>query len=291
MSHFIDRITPIHVCWQLYGSGVSPEKIPAKLGLHRATVYRWLAGIKEMGFHQFLKNYQNAKRGRRNRKVNQALKAKVYAVRQEYKNCCGQKIKYLLKRDHGLSLGVSTIYRILGEKYQLRSKWKKYQRRGPVLKAEKPREVVQVDTVDLGELFAFTAIDIFTKESCVVIQDKLTSLAGKEALQKQLHWFGTVDKIQRDGGPEFQDHWDTEAKQRGIFIRTSRPYKKNDQAFIEKFNGTLRKECLGYWKYRQQDLPAVQKRVDEFLDYYLTKRPHMGLNMQTPKEFTMSHLT
>ncbi|MCC6638930.1 transposase, partial [Candidatus Falkowbacteria bacterium] len=38
-------------------------------------------------------------------------------------------------------------------------------------------------------------------------------------------------------------------------------------------------------------LKEVQRRVDEFIHYYMTKRPHMSLNMQTPKEFAMSHLT
>lgn len=291
MSHFTDRITPIHVCWQLYCSGVSPEAIPAKIDKNRATVYRWLAGIKKKGFTKFLSDYQNAKKGRRHRKINPYIKAKVFEAREEYKECCGQKIKHVLKRDFGIFIGVSTIYRILGEKYQLRSKWKKYCKRGPVLIAEKPREVVQVDTVDFGEIFAFTSIDIYTKEPCVIMKDSLDSKAGKEALKAQLEVFGKVQKIQRDGGLEFQNLWDKEAKRRKIFIRTSRPYKKNDQAFIEKFNGTLRKECLGHLKYKRKDLKIVQKRVDDFIHYYMTKRPHMGLNMQTPKEFAMSHLT
>jgi IS30 family transposase len=291
MSYFTDRATPVHVCWQLYLSGVSAEVIPAKLGIHRATVYRWLAGIKKKGFTQFLADYQTAKKGRRHRKVNPHLKAKVFEVRQAYKNCCGQKIKHLLKRDYGITIGVSTIYKILGTKYQLRGKWKKYLKRGPVLTAEKPREVIQVDTVDFGGLFAFTAIDIFTKEPVVVMKDALDSLAGKEALVIQLEQFGQVKNLQRDGGPEFEGQWDQETKSRGIYVRTSRPYKKNDQAFIEKFNGTFRKECLGYAKYHKQDLEKVQKRVDEFITYYMTKRPHMSLNMQTPKEFSMSHLT
>ena len=140
-------------------------------------------------------------------------------------------------------------------------------------------------------MFAFTSIDIYTKEPVVIIKDTLDSKAGKEVLNIQLERFGKIEKIQRDGGSEFQDHWYTEAKKRNIFIRTSRPYKKNDQAFIEKFNGTLRKECLGHLKYKKENLKEVQKRVDEYIIYYMTKRPHMGLNMQTPKEFSMSHLT
>lgn len=291
MSHFPNRITPIHVCWQLYASGISPENIPVKINVHRATVYRWISGIKKKGLTRFLSDYQNAKKGSRHRKINPIIKEKVFLVRQEYKDCCGQKIKYVLKRDYGIAIGVSTIYRILGAKYQLRSKWKKYCKRGPVLTPVKPRDSVQFDTVDCGELYAFTSIDIFTKEPVVIIKDSIDSSAGKEALISQLDWFGKVNHIQRDGGSEFEDEWIAEANRRNIPVRTSRPYKKNDQAFIEKFNGTLRKECIGYLYYRKKDLPMLQKKVNDYIEYYLNKRPHMSLNMLTPKEFSMSHLT
>jgi putative transposase len=291
MSHFIDRITPIHICWQLHGSGISPEDIPAKIGVHRATVYRWLAGIKKKGFGKFLADYQQAKKGRRKRKINPVMRGLVFQIRKEYKQCCGQKIQHILRRDYGQKLGVSSIYRILGERYQLRSKWKKYVKRGDVFSAQKPREVIQVDTVDFEELFAFTSLDIFTKEPVVVMKTALTSKAGKEALQEQLRRFGKVEKIQRDGGSEFEKEWEEEMNKRNIPYRTARPYKKNEQSFIERFNGILRKECLGYQKFKRKDLREVQRRVDEYVKYYLNKRPHMGLNMQTPKEFTMSHLT
>src|SRR3989339_173468 len=108
-----------------------------------------------------------------------------------------------------VELGIhrATVYRILGEKYQLRSKWKKYSVRGFVRKGEKPREVIQTDTVDLGHLYAFTAIDTFTKEVSVTIASRLTALAGREALKAQLQQFGKIDHIQRDGGPEFKREW------------------------------------------------------------------------------------
>lgn len=51
------------------------------------------------------------------------------------------------------------IYEILAEKYILRSKWKKNQKRGAVPEAHIPREVIQMDSIDFGELFVFTGID------------------------------------------------------------------------------------------------------------------------------------
>lgn len=281
-----DSLTKIKICYSLWKAGVSPEVIPAKLGVHRATVYRWIRGFKRKGINKFVSSYRDAKKGRkRPRKTHGMIKARVYRIRREYRNCCGEKIRYILLRDYGESPSVSTIYRILGEQFILRSKWKKYSKRGFVRRGSAPREAVQTDTVDFGSIYAFTAIDTYTKEASVVIRPRLTSTDGKQALKLQLKQFGKIDHIQRDGGSEFKGKWQDYAQKRIPSIRTSRPYKKNEQAFIERFNGILRKECLGHAHYRKQELERVQVAVDKFLDYYHNKRPHLSLNMLTPKEF------
>lgn len=61
---------------------------------------------------------------------------------------------------------------------------------------------------------------------------------------------------------------------------------------VEKLNRTLRNECVGHWKYSQDDLLYVQEKVDEFVDYYHNKRPHLALNFSTPSQFMLqAHLT
>lgn len=287
----MDNITKIHLCWKLYNNQISPEKIPEEIGIHRATVYRWIQGLRQKGIDQFIRDYQEAKKGRRQRKTDVILKNRIYEIREKYRNCCGEKIQYFLQKDYGENASVSTIYRILGEKYVLRSKWKKNQKRGMVLKGSKPREVIQVDTVDFGEIFAFTAIDTFTKEASVILKTNLEARSGEEAFVEQLKFFGKVEGIQRDGGPEFKAEWLKTVQKHVKRIRTARPYKKNEQAFIERFNGILRKECLGHLKYTKKDLPYLHHELEKFLNYYHYERPHLSLEMQTPNEFAMSHLT
>ena len=292
MSHQLDSITRIRICWSLYQNGVSPEDLPKQLNIHRATVYRWIKVIKLKGINKFIRDYKKAKKGRkRPRKTDIITKLHIYKIREDKRNCCGEKIKYFLKTEYNETVSVSTIYRMLNLKYQLSSKWKKYCKRGHVKKGEKPRESIQADSVDFGNVYAFTAIDTFTKEASVILKPALDSQSGKEALEEQLYFFQKIEHIQRDGGPEFKKDWQKYAKTKIPSIRTARPYKKNEQAFIERFNGILRKECLGYLKYKHKDIPELQVRVNEFLDYYHNERPHLSLNMLTPKEFAMSHLT
>lgn len=276
----------------MYQNGVSPEEIPRQLNTHRATTYRWIKGIKLKGINKFIRDYKKAKKGRkRPGKTDIITKLHIYKIREDKHRCCGEKIQYFLKKDYHEIVSVSTIYRVLNLKYRLSSRWKKYCKRGHVKKGEQPRESIQADSVDFGRIYAFTAIDTFTKEASVILKPALDSQAGKEALEQQLNFFQSITHIQRDGGPEFKKDWQQYARTKIQSIRTARPYKKNEQAFIERFNGILRKECLGYLKYQPKDIPELQKRVDEFLDYYHNERPHLSLNMLTPKQFAMSHLT
>ena len=292
MSHQSDSITKIRICWSLCQNGISPEKIPDQLEIHRATIYRWIKGIKLKGINKFIRDYKKAKKGRRQpRKTDAITKIHIYKIREEKRQCCGEKIKYFLKTEYGETVSVSTIYRVLNQKYQLTSKWKKYCKRGHVRKGEKPRESIQTDTVDLGQIFAFNAIDTYTKEASVILKPALDSIAGKEALKEQLKFFKTIEHIQKDGGPEFKKEWQKYAKTKIRSIRTAKPYKKNEQAFIERFNGVLRKECVGYVKYKEKDIPWLQEEINKYLDYYHNERPHLSLNMLTPKQFAMSHLT
>jgi hypothetical protein len=45
-----------------------------------------------------------------------------------------------------------------------------------------PREVIQMDTIDFGDLHAFTAIDIFTREADIMIAAQLEADSGRQFL-------------------------------------------------------------------------------------------------------------
>lgn len=262
----MQSISLIELAWELHKAGQSVDEIAQKVGKDRSTIFRWFVGIKIKGVTKFLRDYKKAKKGRRQRrKTDPVIKSRIYTIREKYRHCCGEKIRYWMNKDFGVTISVSTIYRILGEKYQLRPKYReKNQKRGPVPTASKPREVVQNDTVDFGKLFAYTSVDIFTREAAVIISTGLEAKDGAKALEKQMEYFKFVELMQKDGGSEFEKEWIQKAKKYCNKIRTSRPYKKNEQAYIESFNRTLRKECLGWTSYRKKDQQLVQAKVISF---------------------------
>jgi transposase InsO family protein len=284
----MDNVTRIHVAWELRQGGHSAEYIADRVGRDRSTVYRWFKGIRRYGIRGFIKKYQNAKKGRRVRKTHAYLEQRVLSLRREYRNCCGQKIVYLLEQE-GITLSVSTVYRILNKHLKLR-KHSRTPKGEPVQKATRPRQVIQMDTIDLGEVYGYTAIDTFTKEAQLVVRPTLQATDGKLAVQQIMAFFGCCEVLQTDGGSEFEAECAQTIPSFADRHRIARPYKKNEQAFIECFNGTLRREEFGRTPFQESDMLLVQHRADAFLDYYHHKRPHLALCMKTPAQFMESHL-
>lgn len=281
----MQNITKITLAWELHQTGVIQKDIAAQLELNRDTLRLWFTGIKTYGLLPFLDRYQNAKKGPRvGRQIDPILKRYVWAIREREMDCCGEKIQYYLEKEHRIHLAASTIYEILAEKYILRSKWKKNQVRGLVPTASQPQEVVQMDTIDFGELFAFTGVDICSREADIFIASALTASYGYEFLQRSMkrRFHGYVTLLQTDGGSEFKEEFKSHVHEYCDRHRVARPYKKNEQSYIESFNRTVRKECLGWTKYRAHQLSHCTQLVETFLDRYHYDRPHMGLGMRPP---------
>lgn len=77
----------------------------------------------------------------------------------------------------------------------------------------------------------------------------------------------------------------TEHGFRGSMSRKGNPY---DNATAESFMGTLKRECVRLWEYR--DMTDVLARVPEFLeDVYNNRRLHSSLGYLTPVEFEARH--
>lgn len=147
-----------------------------------------------------------------------------------------------------------------------------------------------MDSVDFGSIFAFTSIDIFSKEVAVKLYQSLTSRDGEDFLTHAFKTrFNHVELLQTNGGSEFKDNFKRKVHLYTDRFRIARPYRKNEQAFIESFNRSLRKECLGWNKYPKSELPTLEKELNEYLAYYHKKRVHLSLNMKTPNEIVRSY--
>lgn len=275
----------IVLAWELFNQGMPKSGIALNLGKNRETIHLWIVGIQKYGLKEYLNHYESAKKGpRKARQTNTTLKHHIWDIRERELDCCGQKIAYFLEKEYQEHLSVPKIYEILAEKYVIKSKWKKNKARGPVPHPESPREVIQMDTIDFGDIFAFTGVDCFTREAHIMLAPALNSSFGYKFLKQSMKIrFDNHSKlIQTDGGPEFKDTFKHNILNYCDRHRISRPYKKNEQSYIESFNRTVRKECLGWIKYKTKELPECNQMVESFLERYHYHRPHMGLGMRPP---------
>ena len=175
----MEKSTEMVLAWELHEQGISKSAIARHLGRHRETIIIWLGGIEQYGLKGYVdKSYKACKVPRPSRQVDALVKRYVWAIREREEQCCGQKIAYFLEREHGVKLSVPKIYEILAQKYVLRERKPRYQQRGPIPQARAARQVVQVDTVHFGQVFAFTAIDIFSREADVLLRSSVTADDG-----------------------------------------------------------------------------------------------------------------
>lgn len=64
--------------------------------------------------------------------------------------------------------------------------------------------------------------------------------------------------------------------------RHTRARRPNDNVHVERFNRTLRKECLGNYIPAKETLEETQQRTEQYIDFYNNKRLHLGIQFMTP---------
>jgi len=279
-------LTQYEVAWNMNQAGSTIEQITVVVSKHRATIYRWLAKIKRIGIREFLRRKLVCKARRPKARTPEYVIQTIVDIRNQW-GWCGQKICKELKEKHGINLGLSTVYRWLHRCFSKAVVGiRRYHKYRALVSADAPRQVVEHDTVDLGELYAYTAIDIFTKEPSVYIGTNLEMATGAQALAHHNRFYGLVALQQSDNGSEFQTDFREAVLVSGSQHRYSRPYKKNEQSHIENFNKALRNECFGKIHYKQDQLEEIRLQAKLFTKHYIFERWHMGLpGMMTPSQF------
>ncbi len=94
---------------------------------------------------------------------------------------------------------------------------------------------------------------------------------------------GKPQVIRSDNGPEYISlkiqEW---AKRRGIQLQYTQPGNPQQNAYVERFNRTLRYEWLS--PYSWATLDDVQIYATQWMWKYNHDRPHMALGGITPKQ-------
>lgn len=198
-----------------------------------------------------------------------------------------------LRNVKGFTWNHKRVYRIYRElELNLRIKPKKR------LAREKPEALTVPDTAnqvwsmdfmhdqlaDGRSIRLFNVIDDFNREGLSIEVDfSLPAERVIRALDQLIEWRGQPRIIRCDNGPEYISSqtlaW---AKKRGIQIAFIQPGNPQQNAYVERYNRTVRYDWLA--QYLFESIEDVQEFATQWLWTYNHERPNMALGGLTPKQ-------
>jgi putative transposase len=137
---------------------------------------------------------------------------------------------------------------------------------------------------------SLNVIDDFNRELlCTEIDCSLPSVRVTRALDQVIEWRGKPIAIRSDNGPEYISSTVKEwANKHGIELRFIQPGNPQQNAYIERFNRTMRYELLNPNLFG--NIEEVQAAATQWGWTYNHDRPSMALNGLTPIQCLQAYL-
>jgi putative transposase len=142
------------------------------------------------------------------------------------------------------------------------------------------------DVLTTGMRFrTLNIIDDYNREVLAIeVDTSLPALRVKRVLESVIEWRGKPTQIRTDNGPEFLAgelvSW---CEQNRIHLQYIQPGKPTQNAFIERFNGSFRKDVLDAYLF--SSLSQVRILTQEWMKDYNHHRPHEALDNLSPVQF------
>jgi putative transposase len=141
------------------------------------------------------------------------------------------------------------------------------------------------DALFTGRKFrTLNLMDDYNREALAIEVD--TSLPAERVirvLDQVTRWRGFPKRIRVDNGPEFISSalglW---CEEKGIVLQFIQPGKPTQNAFIERFNGSFRRDVLDAYLF--ENLTHVRTLAEEWMQDYNYHRPHDALNGRSPMD-------
>lgn len=166
------------------------------------------------------------------------------------------------------------------------------------LKREKPEELAVPDAPNVVWSMDFMAdrladgrqfrllnvLDDFNREGLGIEVDlSLPAERVVRSLNQIIEWRGKPLAIRVDNGPEYVSSKLVEwAEKQGIALNYIQPGKPQQNAYVERYNRTVRHEWLDLYIF--DSITEVQEIATEWLWTYNHERPNMGIGGITPAQ-------
>ena len=284
-NQYIPRLR-MRAAQRVIRDGWSTRQVARYTGYNQSSIVRWVERASNSNL--LVIPTRSSRPHHHPRDLAPEIVSAVLRYRQE-RNQCAEILHYRLLND-GYRVSLSSVKRVLKRYGCSRySRWKKWHQYPPRPMAEKPGILVQIDTIHDGphedRLYIYTMLDVYSRFAYAEPTSRISTHHSLRFVRRAGLPF-PVRTLQSDHGPEFSKWFTKMIAVDGVAHRHSRVRKPNDNAHLERFNRTIQDECLNRVP---RNLKSWQKEIPEYLRYYNTQRPHMGLNFKTPTEVMQSY--
>jgi len=274
-------------------SGLPAKDFAAMVGISKHSLYSWKRLFREFGPEGLLNQPRGRKKGSR---MPELTKRAVLMMKAEHPDWGCQRISDMLERGPALPASPSAIARVLKEAgYESEEtpvvrntpRIRRFERDSPnqmwqtdlfsfMLKRQN-RRVYVVAFLDDHSRFV-VGFGIYSSQSSALVM---------EVLRSCLDNYGPPAEILTDNGSQYvtwrgKSAFSKELQKRGIKQIVARPRHPQTLGKIERFWGTLWRECADAAVFT--DLEDARVRLRHFIDWYNFQRPHQGINGAVPAD-------
>jgi transposase InsO family protein len=266
-------------------AGHSTRAVARHFGYTHSAVVKWCKKVPEDFYQYRIIQTESSRPKHHPKELPEEIIKQILKYR--YKTRRGADFIHFCLRREGVTVSLSSVKRTLKRhgltKY---SQWKKWHEYSPRPLPELPGLLVEVDTIHDGvcgnQLYIYTLLDVCSQWAYAEPAYRISASDGaKFVLAGQKSAPFSFQTVQTDHGSEFSKWFTKKLTEYDVVHRHSRVRTPNDNAHLERFNRTIQEECICRLPRK---LDVWQKEIPEYLYYYNSERPHMGLDWLTPTE-------
>jgi transposase InsO family protein len=157
---------------------------------------------------------------------------------------------------------------------------------------KEPGDLLQMDSLaifrDGLKRYMLSAIDLKSRFGFAYSYSNLNSQNATDFLKKLTSVAPfTIRHIQTDNGGEFEKHFVKAIRDSPIVHFNTYPRHPQSNAYVERFNRTLRSQFLEYYEEDITDIKPLNHDLINYLIWYNTLKPHQGIGKRSPMEYYM----
>lgn len=269
---------------------VNVRKLCKLFGIGKSTFYKWKKRYKSNNLYTI---QTHSRKPKTTQEVPWSLVVEICNFKRENPSKSHYYLYRLwIKEGRMPPCSPKTIYNWWKRRGLVLQRHKRQRRKTKLFnRARLPGELIQIDTKYLEgrRRFQYTAIDVASRWRYLRAYPKLKgehtvdflSRLIEKAKEKEIR----IQRIQTDNGLEFQKEMQKYLQNQKIIHQYTWIHTPDQNGVVERSHRTDDEEFYHLIETRTLSLEELNTKLEEWTEYYNTKRLHFSLNFDTPEEY------